>query len=36
MRAFAEYVGWRPDGTSRSEPCGDTSVLAIRYARNLL
>jgi GNAT superfamily N-acetyltransferase len=36
MRAFAEYVGWRPDGTSRNEQCGETSVLEIRYARDLV
>ena len=36
MRAFAEYVGWRPDGTSRYESCGDTQVVELRYARDLV
>jgi RimJ/RimL family protein N-acetyltransferase len=36
MRAFAEYVGWRPDGTSRHEVCGDAKVLELRYARDLM
>lgn len=35
MRAFAEYVGWRPDGATRFEDCGGTQVEEMRYARDL-
>jgi GNAT superfamily N-acetyltransferase len=36
MRAFAEFTGWRPDGTSRLEVCGDAEVVELRYARDLV
>jgi RimJ/RimL family protein N-acetyltransferase len=36
MRAFAEYIGWRPDGHVREEDCGGTSVTELRYARDLV
>ncbi len=36
MRAFAEWVGWRPDGTSRYEACGEAEVIELRYARDLV
>jgi hypothetical protein len=36
MRAFAQFVGWRADGSSRFEDCGGTDVEELRYARELL
>ena len=36
MRRFAEYAGWRPDGTTRHEICGDAEVAELRYARELV
>ena len=35
MRAFAEYVGWRTDGTTRLEDCGGALVEEVRYTREL-
>jgi RimJ/RimL family protein N-acetyltransferase len=36
MRAFAEYVGWRPDGHTREEDCAGVTVTELRYARDLV
>ena len=36
MRAFAEYTGWRPDGATRVENCGDCEVAELRYAKDLV
>ena len=36
MRAFAEWVGWQPDGTTRDEVYGDVKVAQLRYARDLI
>lgn len=35
MRAFAAYVGWRADGTTRIEDCAGTQVEEVRYAYDL-
>jgi L-amino acid N-acyltransferase YncA len=35
MRAFAEYLGWRPDGATRRVECGGVEVEELRYARRL-
>jgi GNAT superfamily N-acetyltransferase len=34
-RAFAEHVGFRPDGSTRFEDCGGTQVEQLRYALDL-
>lgn len=36
MRAFAEFTGWRHDGTTRFEECGESEVEEMRYAKDLL
>jgi ribosomal protein S18 acetylase RimI-like enzyme len=36
MRAFAEYVGWKTDGTNRLEDCFGALVEEVRYTRKLL
>jgi GNAT superfamily N-acetyltransferase len=36
MRAFAEYIGWRPDGATRDEDCGGATVVHLRYASDLV
>jgi GNAT superfamily N-acetyltransferase len=36
MRAFAQFMGWRPDGATRHETCGETQVEELRYSRHLL
>jgi GNAT superfamily N-acetyltransferase len=36
MRAFAEYTGWQPDGTTRLEDCGEVQVMELRYAKDLI
>ena len=36
MRAFAEYTGWRHDGATRAEDCGDVQVAEMRFAKDLL
>jgi len=36
MRAFAGFVGWRADGATRYEQCGETQVEELRYARDLV
>jgi GNAT superfamily N-acetyltransferase len=33
MRAFAEHVGWKTDGTSRFEECPGALVEELRYTR---
>lgn len=33
MRAFAEYVGWKTDGTSRLEECPGALVEELRHTR---
>ncbi len=35
MRAFAEYVGWHTDGTTRLEECEGALVEEVRYTREL-
>lgn len=35
MRAFAEYLGWRPDGTTRLEDRAGVPLVELRYARDL-
>jgi len=34
-RAFAQHLGWKPDGQLRLEDCGDTQVEQLRYATEL-
>jgi ribosomal protein S18 acetylase RimI-like enzyme len=34
-RAFFERQGWRPDGATRLEDCGDTQVEQVRYSHAL-
>jgi GNAT superfamily N-acetyltransferase len=34
-RQFLEYVGWRADGTTRSEDCGGTAVDQVHYRHAL-
>lgn len=36
MRAFAEYVGWKADGSVREEDCGGASVTELRYIHDLV
>ena len=36
MRAFAEYLGWRADGSTRIEECDGVEVEELRYARDLI
>jgi N-acetylglutamate synthase-like GNAT family acetyltransferase len=36
MRAFAEFTGWRPDGTTRFEDCGDAQIAEMRFAKDLV
>lgn len=36
MRAFAEFTGWRPDGATRFEECGEAEVEQLRYAKALV